>query len=227
MSTLTAQKPGTQHNDIGEAAPRATRRVVAVLGALVGVAGIEHGIGEMLQGPGRPDGLLIESWPHVPALEVLSGEPAMTVIPNLWVTGVLALAVGLALAVWAVGFATRRHGGTVLIGMSVLLLLFGGGLLPPLMGIVLGVVAAHTGTRRHRMPGPFLRRLSPAWPFFLGAALVGYLGLMPGMLLAHVWGVASEPLVMLLAAVAFTGFGFALATASAADRLQTHEMGQT
>lgn len=221
MSTLTRQMQRTHHSDITRAAPSATSRVVAVLGALVGAAGIEHGIGEVLQGSVRPDGLLIESWPDAAALEVLSGEPAMTVIPDLWVTGVLAIAVGMALAVWAIGFATRRHGGAVLVGLSVLLLLVGGGLLPPIMGTVLGVVAARARTPHRRPPGPVLRRLSPAWPVFLGAALVGYLGLMPGMLLAHRWGVATEALVVVLAAVAFTGFGLALATARAHDQLPT------
>lgn len=220
MSTLTTQTSKAHQGDITKAGSNATSRVVAVLGALVGAAGIEHGVGEMLQGSVRPDGLLIESWPDAAALEVLSGEPAMTVIPDLWVTGVLAIAVGTALAVWAIGFVTRRHGGTALIGLSVLLLLVGGGLVPPIMGIVLGLVAARARAPR-RPPGPLLRRLSPAWPAFLGAALVGYLGLMPGMLLAHRWGMATEALVVILAAVAFTGFGVALATARAHDQLPT------
>jgi len=57
----------------------ATRMVVAVLGTLVGLAGVEHGVGEVLQGPVRPGGLFIMSWPDAPALEILSGEPALTV----------------------------------------------------------------------------------------------------------------------------------------------------
>ena len=101
---------------------------MAVLGTLVGLAGVEHGVGEILQGPVRPDRLVIASWPDASALEILSGEPAMTVVPNLLVTGVLAVAVGLLLVVWSVGFAGRRHGGWVLIGVSTLLLLVGGGL---------------------------------------------------------------------------------------------------
>jgi hypothetical protein len=84
---------------------------VAVLGTLVGLAGIEHGIGEILQGPVRPDGLLVMSWPDAPALEILSGEPAMTVIPDLLVTGILAVVAGLAVAAWSMWFAARRHGG--------------------------------------------------------------------------------------------------------------------
>jgi hypothetical protein len=206
---------------VPESGPGATRVVVAALGVLVGLAGVEHGVGEMVQGPVRPGALLIMSWPDAAALAVLSGEPALTVVPNLLVTGLLAVAVGLAVAVWSIAYATRRHGGLVLIGLSVLLLLFGGGLVPPAMGIVLGWVAARTGTRSERGPAQLLRAIAPAWPYFLAAALIGYLGLMPGMVLASIWGVASESLVLGLAALAFAGFALALAAASAHDRVRT------
>lgn len=197
----------------------ATRVVVAVLGTLVGLAGVEHGVGEMLQGPVRPEGLLIMSWPDAPALKILSGEPALTVVPNLLVTGVLAVAVGLAVAVWSIWFAARSYGGLVLIGLSGLLLLVGGGLAPPLMGFIVGAVATRMTAVPRRPPGRFGRMIGPAWPWFLAAAVLGYLGLMPGMVLAGFWGVASEALVIGLAAFAFTNFALALAAARAHDRL--------
>lgn len=48
--------------------PGASRTTMAVLGTLVGLAGMEHGIGEILQGPAPPDGLLIMSWPDAAAI---------------------------------------------------------------------------------------------------------------------------------------------------------------
>jgi hypothetical protein len=192
---------------------------VAVLGALVGLAGIEHGIGEVLQGPVRPDGVFIMSWPDAPALEVLSGEPAVTVIPNLFVTGILAVVAGLAVAVWAIWFTARRHGGVALIGLSFLLLLVGGGVGPPVMGVALGAVATRMRAARLKPPGRFGRIIGPAWSWFLAAAVLGYLGLMPGMVLASVWGASSEALVVGLAAFAFANLGLALAAARARDRL--------
>jgi hypothetical protein len=61
--------------------------------------------------------------------------------------------------------------------------------------------------------------IGPAWAWFLVGAVLGYVGLMPGMVLASVWGVASEALVIGLAAFAFTNFGLVLAAARAHDRL--------
>jgi hypothetical protein len=197
-----------------------TSVVVAVLGTVVGLAGIEHGVGEILQGPVHPDALLIASWPDAAALEILSGEPALTLVPNLLVTGVLAVLVGTAVVAWSIWFAGRRGGGTGLIGLSVLLLLVGGGLVPPVMGIVLGMVATGMRATRSRVTTSLVRTIAPAWPWFLALAVVGYLGLMPGMVLASAWGVASENLVIGLAVVAFVGFGLALAAARAHDRMR-------
>lgn len=57
--------------------------MITAFGVVVALAGIEHGVGELLQGATRPDGLFIESWPDTAAFEILSGEPAMTVVPSL------------------------------------------------------------------------------------------------------------------------------------------------
>ena len=41
---------------------RSTRTLTAVFGALAGCAGLEHGIGEILQGPGAAPGIFFTSW---------------------------------------------------------------------------------------------------------------------------------------------------------------------
>jgi len=198
----------------------ATGVTVAVLGTLVGLAGVEHGIGEILQGPVAPDGLFIMSWPDAAAMDILSGEPAMTLIPNLLVTGVLAVAVGLTVTAWSIWFAHRRYGGLALVGLSVLLLLVGGGIAPPIMGVVVGAVATRIGTAPRRRVGRTGRALAAAWPWFLAGAVLGYLGLVPGMPLASLMGVTSEGLVIGLATFAFANLALALTAARAHDRLQ-------
>jgi hypothetical protein len=42
---------------------RATRVFAAVFGSLAALAGMEHGVSELLQGSARPAGLVIQSWP--------------------------------------------------------------------------------------------------------------------------------------------------------------------
>ena len=69
--------------------------MVATLGTLAGLAGVEHGIGEILQGNVAPEGLAIIAWPGSELFRVLGGEPAMTIVPSLLVTGILAILVSL------------------------------------------------------------------------------------------------------------------------------------
>jgi hypothetical protein len=197
--------------------------VVGVLGALVALAGIEHGIGEIQQGSVRPEGVVIESWPNAAAMEILQGEPAMTIIPNLLVTGILAIIVAIVFGAWAIRFGGHRHVASGLIALSVVLLLLGGGFGPPLLGIVIGFGARRLpSTPRHGRTADWL---ASAWPWLLGAAVVGYLGLMPGtVLISYFTGVESAGLTSSLAAIAFSGAALALVGARAHDRVSS---GQT
>lgn len=212
--------PAVQQNSSARRSASATRVVVSTFGAVVAFAGLEHGLGEVVQGPVAPAGLAIESWPNVKAFEILAGEPAMTVIPNLLVTGVLAMVVALAVGIWAVAFVERRHGGLVLIGLSVLLLLVGGGFAPPLIGIILGVAATRIGAVSRRAPGRVARALAPLWPWVLGAGVLGYLGLVPGVvILSWLFGVNDSNLVLGLTVLAFGALLLAPVAARAHDRL--------
>ncbi len=123
---------------------------VAGLGIFGGLGGASHGPGEMLQGNVAPKELVIQAWP---SLVDLAGEPAMTIIPSYLVTGILAVIVGVIVAVWAGKFVHRKHGGLVLIALSILLLLVGGGLIPPLFSIAAGIIATIDNSRRAKNGG--------------------------------------------------------------------------
>jgi len=202
-------------------ATTATATVVSAFGLLAGLAGIEHGVGEILQGSVRPAGPVIESWPDSKAFEILGGEPALTVIPNLLVTGIVAVIVAAAVAVWSVRFVDRRHGGLVLILLCVLLLLAGGGFGPPLIGVIVGFGATRMGAAPGRCPGRVSQAVGRVWPWVLGAAVLGYLSLLPGtVLLGLLLGADHPGLVSGLSAFSFAGLFLALAAARAADRVR-------
>jgi hypothetical protein len=199
----------------------ATRTVVSTFGLVAGLAGIEHGVGEILQGSVRPEGLAIESWPDSKAFEILGGEPALTVIPNLLATGIVAVIVAAAVAVWSVRFVERRHGGLVLVLLCVLLLLAGGGFGPPLIGVIVGFGATRIGAAPVRRPGRVSQAVGRVWPWALGTAVLGYLSLLPGtILLGQLLGADEPGLVYALSALSFGGLILALASARAADHVR-------
>src|SRR3974377_483714 len=113
----------------------AARATASTLGVLAGLGGITHGIGEILQGHIAPSGLMIYSWTQGPIATTMGGEPAMTLIPSLFKTGVLTVLVSFAVLVWSAAFVQRRNGGWVQILLSVFMLLVGGGFAPPIMGV--------------------------------------------------------------------------------------------
>lgn len=205
----------------GDAAGTVTS--VRVFGALAAFAGVEHGLGEIVQGRGAPPAVVFESWPDVAAFEPLDGEPAMSLVPDLLVSGVLSVLIALALGVVAVLHPRRRRSGPLLVGLSVSLLLVGGGFGPPLLGVLAGLLATrvHAPTPDHD-PGPVTRAGARLWPWPLVAAAGCFLGLVPGTALLHVaTGTDSSTLVALLTVGAFASTALAVSTARARDRLGT------
>jgi hypothetical protein len=118
----------------------ATRVLASTLGAIVGLAGMEHGLFEMLQG-GVTSGLVIDAIGPSQKLWVGATEPALTVVPNFFASGVLAMVVGFLVVVWAVAFVQRKYGAPILLFLSILLFLVGGGSPPIFLGIVASAVA--------------------------------------------------------------------------------------
>lgn len=198
---------------------RSTRIVVATFGVLAALAGVEHGVGEILQGSVAPEGLVVESWPDSRAMEVLQGEPALTVVPNLMIAGILTIPVAVAIGIWSVRSVGPRSGAIGLILLSVLLLLVGGGFGPPLVGIILGIGTWRIGSVGRRSPGRGARAIAPAWPWLTVAGAVGFLGLMPGSVLLSELGVDSAELVAGFTVLAFGGLLGALVAAHARDRI--------
>jgi protein-S-isoprenylcysteine O-methyltransferase Ste14 len=162
---------------------RSLRITTAFLGVYAGLIAVQHGIFATLQGSRAPDGLMFSAIgpPCQPEAVWHACFPAMTVIPNLLVTGIAAVLVGLAMAVWAAAFAGRRRGGLVLGTLSLLALLVGGGFVPVFIGIVAAVTASRLDAPV-RAGGTGWRVVSALWPWPLalmalwlpGSWLLGY-----------------------------------------------------
>ncbi len=193
---------------------KATRIFASTFGAFMALAGVEHGIGEALQGRSAPSSIMIQSWPDAPFFRFVSGEPAMTIMPNLLVAGILTILVSLALLVWAILFVQRKNGGLVMILISLALLLAGGGIFPPILLMITGIVA----TRIHSPLNWWTTHLSPAtrhtlanlWPWFFTACFITWPGALLGPgLLGYYFGVNNPALIMM---ILFLALGFLLVT---------------
>jgi hypothetical protein len=120
----------------------AIRAVASTLGVLVGLAGIEHGFFEMLQGNVKPNGLLIDAIGPAQRFWEYSSETALTIIPNMLFTGILAIIVGLSVTIWAAYYVDKKYGARVLLLLSIILWLVGGGFAPVFMAIFAYIAAS-------------------------------------------------------------------------------------
>jgi len=182
----------------------ARRLFIAVMGAVMGAAGVEHGVGEFLQGGTVPDGIMIQSWPESPFFQSLSGEPALTILPDLRLTGGLAVFFSLLFAGWAIFAATRKHGGAVLMLLAVPMLLFGGGIFPPVLGACIGAAAVQRAPEPRQITG--LRRwLGKAWRWIFLVCCVAWLALFPGVAVLDYFFAVNDTKITLTAMTAAFG----------------------
>jgi hypothetical protein len=193
---------------------------VATLGVLSALAAVEHGVGEIGQGPVSPGGLVFRSWEGVAAFGPLDGEPAMSLVPHLLLSGILTILVALCLALGSVLFAAGRVRARNLIALSILLLLVGGGFGPPLLGLLAGALAVRAEHAPPARPPARVSRVAARWwPGFLAAAALFFLGLVPGTAVLYLTAGVDDPvLVAALTAGAFLSTAAALLSARTWDR---------
>jgi hypothetical protein len=195
---------------------------VAIMGAWMGAAGIEHGVGEFLQGNIAPDGVMIQSWPHSAFFQSLNGEPALTVLPNLRLTGLLAIGFSLLFAVWAIFFAQRKYGGWILMLLAIPMLLFGGGIFPPILGMLIGAAAsAFPFPVRQKQVGGIARFIGLSWRWIQVVCCISWLALLPGLaFLNYNFGFDSVPFTLMIMSTAFLFLFLAYWSSILHDRLR-------
>ena len=64
------------------------------------------------------------------------------IIPNFCISGIVTVFSGLAVTIWAASCIQSKNGALVLILLSLIMLVVGGGLIPPLFGVVVGIIGA-------------------------------------------------------------------------------------
>ncbi len=149
----------------------ATKTVASTFGVLVGLAGIEHGLLEMLQGDVTPNDIMIDAIGPEQKFWEYASEPALTIIPNFLVTGILAAIFGLLFTIWAYAFIDKKYGARILLLLSIILWLVGGGFAPILMSILAFAAATRINKPlkwwRSLLSGNLRSFLAKLWPWSL------------------------------------------------------------
>lgn len=147
----------------------ATRVVASVLGAFGGFMAMEHGFLETLQGNIAPSSIIIDAVGHQANSVFQGSEPALTLIPNFLLTGILTMIISLIVIVWATAFIQRKNGVVFLILFSTILFLVGGGLAPLIIFIISCAIATRINKPltfwRGHLSGTAGHFLAKLWPY--------------------------------------------------------------
>ena len=165
----------------------AAKLTASIFGILSGLGGLTHGVGETLQGNVSPDGTIINSWTQGPIAAYMDGDPGMTIVPNLLITGILTIIVSLTLIVWSVAFVHRKNGGMIQICLSTAMLLVGGGFGPPTIGVLAGVAGLGINSRhiwwRTHLSVNIRSTLARLFPWVFGVCVINGVFLVIGSLI--------------------------------------------
>jgi hypothetical protein len=156
---------------------RATRTIVTTIGIILGLAGIDHGFFEVLQGNQPTTGLVIQAIGPAQKMWKYGGEEAFTIVPNFLITGILAIIASVALILWSVRFIGTKHGASIFTLLLILLFLVGGGIAAP---IVFGPPVWAAATRineplawwRKVLPQRVRSILARLWPYTLSICTI-------------------------------------------------------
>jgi hypothetical protein len=191
----------------------ATRIIVSTIGVMLGIAGMNHGFFETLQGNNRTSGLIIQAIGEQHRYWLHGSEEAFTIVPNFLLTGILAMTVSILIMIWSIDFVHKKHGPTIFILLFVLLFLVGGGI-----GQIIFFIPTWLVSTRIHKPLSWWRRVMPEkarpvlaklWPFTLAAVTLFFLIALEIAIFGFVPGV-SDPDVILTVCWSFLGAAWVL-----------------
>ena len=187
---------------------------ISTFGTILGIAGIEHGIGEIFQGSTIIKGHFIESWPNSEHYKILAGEPAFSLLLNIpyWLLGFFAILISCSFIYATVFGFKRKYGGLSLLLLNICLLMFGAGMAGPiLMGLPIVVMAFLTNTRKAQQgqKSEYMKGKKVSFYIVFFLSLFGWLMMWPGFVILSYLNLLpynSEILVYSVGGVSFLGF---------------------
>jgi hypothetical protein len=113
---------------------------IGLIGALI--CGL-HAYGEIVNRSNKLDGLIFEantgrSLVNIPT-DQWTGWIAITIIPSLFISGVIVTIMTCIIVIWCFWGITKKHTGSIMILLFLITMLFGGGFIPILIGVISGV----------------------------------------------------------------------------------------
>lgn len=161
---------------------------LSTFGVILGIAGIEHGIGEILQGSKKVGVHFFESWPDNELYEVLAGEPAFSVITEITFinVGIIAIIVSIMMTICSIFFIDKSYGSILFLILNILMFGFGAGFAGPII-IGIPIVIFSMFLRRDRTAkirsDRYMKFIRGSFNIFYALSIVSWFMMWPGFVL--------------------------------------------
>ena len=106
----------------------ATKINVSTMGVIFAISGIFHGFFEILQGDKPTNSIFIHAIGEEHKMWLYGNEPAITLIQNYLLTGVLTIIASALIIIWSIFYVQRKNGPTIYLILFIILFLVGGGI---------------------------------------------------------------------------------------------------
>lgn len=202
-----------------------TKLSVATFGSILGIVGIEHGIGEILQGTSIPGSVFIEFWPDDTLYDILANEPAFTVLSGIpiYITGIIAILVSTLIIILSMFFLEKKYSKFIFPVLIILLFLFGGGMAGPiLMGILLSWATFRINSEVNliKKKKPVWELLQSLWKIVYPVSIISWFSLWPGLVLLGAVGIIPDAsIVYVLSLISLITFILTIFSARVNDTL--------
>ena len=154
----------------------------------------------------------------------------MTLIPNFLISGILTILVSIGIIIRVIFFLNTRMSGLILVLLSGLLLIVGGGFGPPLIGFIIGFAGMKINSdfsmlRTLRTTG-MVKFIARIWKFSTPFGIFCYLFLIPGsVILWGAFGFYSPVLLTVAIVLAFLMIFVSIISAYVYDAIRQKETG--
>lgn len=167
---------------------RKVRLSLTTFGVILGIAGIEHGIGEIQQGSKIVGAHFFESWPDNKLYEILAGEPAFTLFTGLTFTtlGILAVIVSIMIILCSLFFIDKKYGSLMFLILDILMFILGAGFAGPIIiGIPIVIFATVFRGKSNVSSASELYKkfIRSSFSFFYVIAIISWSMMWPGFVL--------------------------------------------
>ena len=189
---------------------RTTHVVTTSIGVICGLIGIQHGVLEMLQGNVPITGLVIDAIGPAHKLWEGSREPALSILPNMFVTGIVTVFFSILVIIWSIGFVHRKRGALIFFILSLAEFLTGGGITSFELAILATLAASRIGRPltwwRKVLPSGLRRVLARTWLILL----IAFIGLFAATITITIVGLGflnGESMIRLLYVMGLSTLG--------------------